>query len=82
VRTDDYKDVVRRFTKIQNLIQDNKKTEVRENEKKKLNRLFSGNPYKDRKLIPEEPLLTEDGTREDENAPIYDSEDENCPSPR
>ena len=55
---------------------------MRENERKKLHRLFSGNPYKDHKLVPEDQLLTEDGTREEENAPVYNSEDENCPSPR
>lgn len=82
VKTNDRKEVVRKFAKIQNFIQESKKTEERLNEKKKLERLFSGNPYKSRKLLPEPSLLGVDGTPEAENAPIYNSEDENCPSPR
>ena len=82
VKTSDRKQVVRKFAKIQNLIQESKKTEERLNEKKKLERLFSGNPYKSRKLLPEPPLLSVDGSPEEDNAPVYNSEDENCPSPR
>lgn len=82
VKTNDRKEVVRKFAKIQNIIQESKKTEERMNEKKKLERLFSGNPYKSRKLLPEAPLLAVDGTPEEEHAPVYNSEDENCPSPR
>ena len=82
VKTNDRKQVVRKFAKIQNLIQESKKTEERLNVRKKLERLFSGNPYKSRKLLPKTPLLAVDGTREEDNAPVYNSEDENCPSPR
>ena len=80
------KRLIRNFSQMQNIIQENRKLEEYNNEKKKTRELFNSNPYKSRKLkidIVGDTDDDENNTREEEEAPMwFPGDGKNTSSPR
>lgn len=80
------KRLIKNFSQMQNIIQENKKLEEYNNEKKKVKELFNSNPYKSRKLrVKLDTGSSDEGnqTIEEEEAPVWaPGGGKHAPSPR